>query len=414
METLWARPSLARGVLSFLAATQAKRTIPEIDAEPGKIIHETRRGEMAALKEVPFGCYYGSVDATPLFVMLAGAYYRRTGDLGFTEQIWPNIEAALRWIDEFGDKDQDGFIEYEQHSKTGLTNQGWKDSSDSVFHADGTLAEGPIALCEVQAYVFGAKHQAAEIAKALGNQGLSDDLRHQAEALRQRFEETFWCDDLSTYALALDGAKKPCRVRASNAGHCLLTGLASPERGGLLAKTLLNEDSFTGWGVRTLSSTEIRYNPMSYHNGSVWPHDNAIIACGLAKYGNKEGAKRILTGLLDASLFLDLHRLPELFCGFSRRGGEGPTLYPVANAPQSWAAASVFLLIEACLGIEIQDCPPTVVFRRAELPVSLPRILIKNLRVGSGSVDIALERGEQSVGVTVLRRVGEVGIVSIK
>jgi glycogen debranching enzyme len=414
METLWARPSLARGVLSFLATTQAKRTVQEIDAEPGKIIHETRKGEMAALSEVPFGCYYGSVDSTPLFVMLAGAYYRRTGDLSFTKQIWPNIEAALHWIDEFGDKDNDGFVEYKRHSKTGLINQGWKDSNDSVFHADGTLAEGPIALCEVQAYVFGAKMEAAKIARALGIQGLSDDLKHQAEAFQQRFERAFWCDDLSTYALALDGAKRPCRVRASNAGHCLLTGIASPERARLVAQTLLNEDSFTGWGVRTVSSREIRYNPMSYHNGSIWPHDNAIIARGFARYGNKEGAVRVLSGLLDASVFLDLHRLPELFCGFDRRGGEGPTLYPVACAPQSWAAAAVFLLIEACLGIEIQSSPPTVFFRRAELPESLPKIQIKNLRVGSGSVDIVLERAMQSVGVTVLRRLGEVEIISIK
>jgi glycogen debranching enzyme len=414
LETLWALPQISRGVLSFLANTQATASDPESDAEPGKIVHETRHGEMAALKEVPFGCYYGSVDATPLFVLLAGAYFRRTGDLPFVRQIWPNVEAALQWIDQFGDPDGDGFVEYKRRSKTGLVQQGWKDSNDSVFHSDGELADGPIALCEVQGYVYRARRLAAEVACALGDAKRSETLRCQAEALKQRFEHSFWCEDIGTYALALDGAKKQCRVRASNAGHCLFAGISSTERAGIVARTLLADDSFSGWGIRTLSSREIRYNAMSYHNGSVWPHDNAIIASGLARYGRKNAAARILSGLLDASIFLDLHRLPELFCGFERRSGEGPTLYPVACAPQSWASGAVFMLLQACLGLEVRASPPRLVFRRATLPDCLPRVRIEKLPVGDGSVSVALEKAGKSVGVTALNKPANVDIISIK
>ena len=278
---------MARGVLRRLAAFQAKASDPLSDAEPGKILHEMRSGEMAALGEVPFGLYYGSVDSTPLFILLAGLYVERTGDEATLTELWPAIEAALHWIDHVGDADRDGFIEYYRKTDKGLANQGWKDSHDAIFHADGRSAEGPIALAEVQGYVFAAKQVAARCARRLNRDELADKLEADAQRLAERFEAAFWCEELQSYALALDGAKEPCRVRTSNAGQVLFTGIARPDRAKLVADELLRPRFFSGWGIRTVARGEARYNPMSYHNGSVWPHDNSLIALGFARYGFK-------------------------------------------------------------------------------------------------------------------------------
>ena len=414
MELLWVDPEIARGVLTFLAETQATDHNDAQDAQPGKILHEMRQGEMAALGEIPFAKYYGTADATPLFVMLAAAYFARSGDRALIDRIWPNIVAALDWMRTSGDPDGDGFIEYSRRSHTGLVQQGWKDSHDSIFHADGSLAEPPIALCEVQGYAYAAWLGAAQLAEVRGDERRARDWLARADTLRQRFEDAFWCDDLNTYALALDGLKRPCRVRTSNAGHCLFTGIASAEHARRTCATLMDDSSFAGWGIRTVAAGESRYNPMSYHNGSIWPHDTALVAAGLARYGCTDAATRILGAMFDLSRVVDIHRLPELICGFHRRESEHPTLYPVACAPQAWASAAVFLLLEACIGLRLDAVARRVSFTRGTLPETIDWLQLSNLSVGGARVDLRLERHPHDLGVTVLRREGAVDIVAVK
>jgi glycogen debranching enzyme len=411
LECLWLDPRLAAGTLQFLAARQATGFDPEADAEPGKILHETRKGEMAKLGEVPFGCYYGSVDSTPLFVMLAAAYYARTGDLEFVRRLWPNIEAALGWMTRYGDRDDDGLLEYDRRSPNGLVNQGWKDSNDSIFHADGSIAHPPIALAEVQAYAYAAYLGAAGLATVLGKVRQADRLERAAQRLKQRFEEAFWLEELGTYALALDGDKRACRIRSSNAGHVLFGGLASPERAALVADGLMDSKSFSGWGIRTIAKGEPCYNPASYHNGSVWPHDNALIAMGFARYKLKDPLLRLMAGLFDAAQFTALRRLPELFCGFARRVGSGPTTYPVACSPQAWSSATVFAMLGAAIGVSFAPRERQIRFTRPVLPLGVDELRISNLRLGDASVDLVLRRSRDDVGLTVVRRHGPVEIV---
>ena len=414
LELLWLAPDLARGVLSCLAATQATEIDPERDAQPGKILHELRNGEMANTREVPFGRYYGSVDATPLFVLLAAEYYLRTADRDFLRGIWPNIEAALEWIDRYGDIDGDGFVEYDRQADTGLVQQGWKDSEDSVFHADGVLARGPIALCEVQGYIYAAKTGIAQVAEDFGMQKRAETLRTQAAEFKSKFNTSFWSEEISMFALALDGEKKPCQVRSSNAGQCLFTGIASPMQTRSITDLLLAPEMYSGWGIRTISSREKRYNPMSYHNGSVWPHDNALIAFGAIRESDKRLALVILSRLLDLSSFVQLHRLPELICGFNRRAGKGPTNYPVACSPQAWAAGSVLLILQACLGIHISARDGKISLYHPALPDSIRRVQIRNLKVGGASLDLDFERHAHTVGVDIPHRVGEIEVLTLR
>jgi glycogen debranching enzyme len=410
LQMLWVDPRIARGVLFRLAALRANATDASSDAEPGKILHEVRYGEMAALGEVPFGLYYGSVDSTPLFVLLAGLYFERTGDVKALTELWPAIEAALSWIDGPADRDRDGFVEYFRANENGLVNQGWKDSADAVFHADGRVATGPIALAEVQGYVFAAKRLIARCARRLGYPDRADILEDQSRRLAAHFQRAFWREDLHMYALALDGAKEPCCVRTSNAGQVLFTGIARADHAATVATTLLAPDLFSGWGIRTVSRREIRYNPMSYHNGSVWPHDNALIAIGLAQIGAKAAVNRIFSALFDAATYMDLHRLPELFCGFQRARNRGPTRYPVACAPQAWASAAPFCLLQAALGLEIDPAAEQLRLRNPRLPKFLDEVTLRNVQVGDSSVDIAVRRDGEAVSVSVLRALGAIDV----
>jgi glycogen debranching enzyme len=402
MECLWVEPELAKGVLNYLAATQAKDFNDFQDAEPGKIFHETRGGEMAALGEIPFKLYYGTIDATPLFISLAGAYLERTNDLVTLRKIWPNIEKAIYWIDHYGDIDGDGFVEYKTKSSKGLTNQGWKDSQDAIFYEDGRLAEEPIALCEVQGYVYDAKMRASEIAMVLGHSKTAERLEHEAVELKKNFNEKFWSEDKHIYVLALDGKKQPCNVASSNAGHCLFSGIATPERARLVSKTLLSSKMFSGWGIRTIATDEARYNPMSYHNGSIWPHDNAMIAYGFSRYDLMNEIAQVMAGTFDTASYDDGQRLPELFCGFDREKGQGPTSYPVACSPQAWSVGAVFMLLQACLGMKINAARKTITFCHPVLPSFLKEITITNLRLNNKQVILQIRRSNEGVDAILL------------
>jgi glycogen debranching enzyme len=395
---LWLDPSLARGVLAYLGVRQATELSDFRDSAPGKIMHETRRGEMAAIGEVPFGVYYGGVDTTPLFVFLAGAYLERTGDLEFIRHLWPALRAATGWLETYADSNGDGLIDYARGADTGLSNQGWKDSEDSVFHADGRFPSSPVALVEVQGYAFAAWRAMAAMATRLGEPG-AEAWAARAEALRQAVEDRFWMEDLGYYGIALDGAGELCRVLTSNAGHLLMVGLPSPERAERVTRRLLAPGLNSGWGLRTLAKGQVRFNPMSYHNGSIWPHDTAICVMGMAEYGEREGVAGLLSDLFDAAHHFEM-RMPELFCGFQRDPDEPPIAYPVACLPQAWSAASAFLMLQACLGLQISAEERRIQLFRPTLPVGVDQMTIEGLEVAGARVDLVFRRVDGAILVT--------------
>jgi glycogen debranching enzyme len=399
LQTLWLNPQLAAGVLSFLASTQATEDSAFRDSQPGKIMHETRRGEMAALKEVPFGRYYGGVDTTPLFVMLAGAYEGRTGDRTLVDRIWNSLVAATGWIERRLAASPTGFLDYARGETTGLANQAWKDSGDSMFHADGRFPKGPIAVVEVQGYAYAALKCMSELATRRGDVARGTEWLHKADALRAAIEEHFWVPQMHYYAIALDGDGVPCRVYASNAGHLLYCGVPSAERAALVAAQLMSGRFSSGWGIRTLAEREPRYNPMSYHNGSIWPHDTSICAAGISRYGGRDNVVQILNDVFETANQFNM-RLPELFCGFPRVAGQGPAPYPVACLPQAWSSACVFLLVQACLGLQVDGERGEVHVTRPTLPIGVESLAIRRLPIGGATIDLDFHRiGEEVVVV---------------
>jgi glycogen debranching enzyme len=411
LQTLPFLPGLARGTLRYLAHHQATTDDAFTDQEPGKILHEYRRGELAACREIPFVPYYGTVDATPLFLILLDEYVRWTGDLDLAHELWPATEQALGWLERSGTPFDDGYLWYRRRSPVGLDNQGWKDSHDSIMHTTGELAKSPIALVEAQAYRYAALLAVAEVAEAIGRGALAPALRTRAGRLRERFESEFWMEDERFYALALDGERQPCRVVSSNPGHALWVGIASETRARAVSEQLMAGHVFTGWGVRTLSARERLYNPMSYHNGSVWPHDTAIAALGMRRYGLQESFLTLATGLFQAVANFDGLRMPELFCGFSQRPGQGPIRYPVACSPQAWSAGVVFQLVAGMLGLKAEARDNRLTLDRPCLPTWLRWIELGDIPLASSRVSLRVSQGRDGAAVELIDRQGDVELI---
>ncbi|MEJ7749382.1 MAG: amylo-alpha-1,6-glucosidase, partial [Candidatus Limnocylindrales bacterium] len=409
-QALAFRPQLAIETLSVLAAYQATAIDDWRDAEPGKILHELRTGEMAAAGELPHTPYYGSVDSTPLWLILLGATFDWTGDVALVDRLWPNALAALDWIDRYGDRDGDGFIEYQRRSAKGLVNQGWKDSSDAIRDRTGRECVAPIALAEVQAYVFDAKVRLARLAHLRGEVDLADRLERDAEALRVRFEEAFWVEDQRYYAMALDGEKQLADAIGSNAGQCLWAGIVAPARAAAVADRLLGPAMFSGWGVRTYAADQPGYNPIGYHTGTVWPHDTSLIAAGLKRYGFHEASNRLVGQVFEAAQRFPDYRLPELFCGFDQSDATDPVPYPVACSPQAWAAGASFLFLQTMLGLRAHAERGELELLHPDLPPWLGRVRLNDLRVGEASVDLLFHRWRGTTSAEVLRKVGDLAV----
>jgi glycogen debranching enzyme len=391
-------PEFASGALRRLSALQATADDPERDMEPGKIPHEIRHGELAQLGILPYTPYYGTHDATSLFVIVLSLLHDWLGDMAVVERYLPAAEAAMRWVDTFGDRDRDGFQEYATRSTRGYRNQGWKDAGDAIPEADGSLASLPIALVELQGYVYDAKVRLARLYDLLGRGREARRLRGQADALYDRVNESFWWEDEDTYYLGLNGEKQPIRSVASNAGHLLESGIVPAERAGRVVRRLMREDMYSGWGIRTLSSDHVAYNPFSYHTGSVWPHDNAIIADGFRRYGYDAEAARVARGMFEAAGRLVAYRLPELLSGLPRQAGSFPVQYLGANVPQAWASGSVLRFVGTLTGIRAQSGPDgSVILVDPALPDWLPELTLRNLRAGRGAMSLRIFDGSVEV-----------------
>jgi glycogen debranching enzyme len=409
-QSLAFRPQLAVETLDVLAAYQATADDAWRDAEPGKILHELRTGEMARAGELPHTPYFGSVDSTPLWLILLGATFDWTGDRALIDRLWPNALAALDWIDRYGDLDGDGFIEYSRRSERGLLNQGWKDSSDAIRDRTGRIPEAPIALAEVQGYVFDAKRRMAGLARVRGEADLAVRLDAEADALAARFEAAFWVEDQRYYAMALDRDKRQCDALGSNAGQCLWSGIVSPDRARDVVDRLLGPSMFSGWGIRTLAADQPGYNPIGYHTGTVWPHDTSLIAAGLKQYGFDDASNQLASQLMEAAQRFADYRLPELFCGFDKAESHTPVPYPVACSPQAWAAGSSFLFLQTMLGLRAHADRGELELSHPHLPEWLGKVTLKDLRVGDASVDLLFHRWRGTTSAEVLRKVGDVAV----
>jgi glycogen debranching enzyme len=411
LQTMIVYPEFAAGTLDVLGRHQAVVRDDYRDAEPGKILHELRCGELAHFKLIPHTPYYGTADATPLYLVALHAAWRATGDRTLVERLLPNAEACLDWIDQYGDRDGDGFQEYQTRSSAGYENLAWKDSGDSVMYPDGTLVRGPKALCELQGYVYDAWLRMAEIYDELGNRRRSATLRRKAAALFRKFNEEFWDDELGFYAYALDGDKRKVLSVASNVGHCLWSGIVAPERAAAVVGRLMRPDMSSGWGIRTLSAEHRSFNPYNYQTGSVWPHDNALIAMGMRRYGFAAEAAAIARDICGSASHFLLNQLPELYGGMQREPTTFPVQYLGANVPQAWAAGTPFLLLQTLLGLR-QDAPRNKIYVDPHLPAWLPDITLTDLRLGERRFDIRFWRDESETKFEVLN--GGHGIVELK
>jgi glycogen debranching enzyme len=410
LQTLAFRPQIAVEALEILASLQATEVDDWRDAEPGKILHEFRAGETARAGELPHSPYYGSIDSTPLWLVLLGATYEWTGDRALVDRLWPNALAALRWIDEWGDRDGDGFVEYERRSPRGLLNQGWKDSGDAIRDRNGKELRAPIALAEVQGYVFDAKTRMARLARMRGDVELADRLIRDAAVLQGRFEEAFWVKDQRYYAMALDGDKRQADAIGSNAGHCLWSGIISPARARDVADRLLSPSLFSGWGIRTYAAGQPGFNPFGYHTGTVWPHDTSLAAAGLKRYGFQDEANRLVGQVFEAAQHFSEFRLPELFCGFDREKAPMPVPYPVACSPQAWSAGAAFMFLQTMLGLRGHAEANELELLRPNLPDWLGKVTVTNLRIGEASVDLLFHRWRGTTSAEVLRKVGDLSV----